>query len=112
LTTPITFHIGSFHGVVEASLMTYELRRFRAELSSLFDTLVGEAQLYSLEGWIRLKFRGDGIGHFDVRGTIKDEAGTGNELIFELSMDQTFLPAILSELDDLDLEFPVVGEQP
>jgi hypothetical protein len=112
LTTPIAFHIGEFQGVIPASLMNYELRRFRTELATLYETLEGDAQLYSLEGWIGLKFHGDGLGHVDVRGSLKDEAGTGNELTFELVMDQTFLPTILSELDDVDAEFPVVGEPP
>jgi len=53
--------------------------------------------------------KGDGAGHIAITGTVKDEPGMGNSLKFSIDLDQTFLPAILGQLDEIDREYPVLG---
>jgi hypothetical protein len=44
-----------------------------------------------------------------VTGSAIDEVGIGNELNVSLELDQTFLRAIINQLDDLIKAYPVVG---
>lgn len=110
LVSPIDVSVGGFSGRVAAGLRIEELRTFRGELENLHETLVGEARLKSMEGWIGLTCLGDGRGHVEVTGYVRDEPGIGNELRFHLTIDQTFLPGIIAELHGVERAFPVLGK--
>ena len=60
LISPIQVSVGDFTGWVQAGLRAEELRTFRQELETLYETLEGEARLHSLEDWISLVCKGDG----------------------------------------------------
>jgi hypothetical protein len=112
LVSPIEFEIGEFAGVVsQAMLRTDEIERFQTSLRDLYERNEGEALLPSLENWIELRMRGDGIGHVEVQGEIRDAAsGYGNELSFSLiGIDQTYLPEVLGQLDAILEAYPVIG---
>ena len=61
LISPIEVSVGGFEGRVQACLRAEELRSFRQGLETLYETLEGEARLHSLEDWISLVCRGDGL---------------------------------------------------
>jgi len=63
-----------------------------------------------MEQWLTLSIVGDGIGHFSVDCTACDQPGMGNTLRFKLAFDQTELPAMLRDLDELIRLFPVRGK--
>ena len=63
-----------------------------------------------MEHWLTLSILGDGIGHFSVDCAACDQPGTGNTLRFKLAFDQTELPAMLRDLDELLRLFPVRGK--
>jgi hypothetical protein len=111
LDTMVEVHVGGFGGTIAAEIRTDEFRSFRDELEQLFVKLDGSAQLYVLQGQINLNFQGDGLGHFKVRGSVTDRVGVGNVLEFQLHLDQTFLPDLLAQLDEIDVEFPVLGDR-
>jgi hypothetical protein len=109
LTSPIHVDIGCFSGQIPASLRLDELRRFREQLETFYETLRGEARLESLEHWISLVFKADELGHVRVTGSVRDEPGMGSTLSFELLFDQTYLPAVLHQLQQIESAYPVVG---
>lgn len=110
LLTEISVRVGAFRGTIRADLRTEELASFRSQLSAVYASLSGEARLVSMEEWIDLRVTGDGLGHFDVEATVRDQAGGGNALQFGLELDQTHIPEMLASLDRIALAFPVLGE--
>ena len=111
LISPISVAAGSFAGTVRARLRAEELVRFRTELEALYDTLTGEAHLNSLEGWIDLTAHGDGQGGIEVCCNLNDQPGLGNELSLSLTVDQTYLPEIVSALLTIESSFPILGQK-
>lgn len=103
---------GAFQGRQEALLRTDEFARFRAELSVLHETLLGEAVFSSLERWVEVRLVGDGMGHVAVAIEIRDQPGLGNSLRFGegISIDQTDLPRLIDGVDEVLRVFPVIGD--
>src|SRR5437868_947757 len=62
-----------------------------------------------MEDWLALSITGDGLGHFSADCVARDQSGIGNKLAFKLTFDQTELPGMLRELDELLRLFPVRG---
>jgi hypothetical protein len=108
LTTSIEFQVGDFSGQINAALRTNELAEFRAQLVTLYETLKGEARLDSIEDWLAMTFEGDGAGHVSVSGAMRDQPGVGNTVQFTFNLDQTYLPSILDQLEEIDREFPII----
>jgi hypothetical protein len=65
-----------------------------------------------MEEWLVIHVEGDGRGHFTAKCEARDTPGRGNKLTFELAFDQTELPSMLRELDELTTRFPVRGTAP
>jgi hypothetical protein len=75
---------------------------FRAQLAKLYDSLSGNAKLGSYEGF-ELVLIGDGRGAIGVRVEVVGEHMPPIHLTFEFAIDQTYLPAIIQQVDR---EFP------
>jgi hypothetical protein len=110
LRSEVRLRVGGFTGAYSANLRTDELAGFATQLRTLRVELRGDAQLRTMEAQLNLAFVGDGRGHFQVKGEARDEAGTGNQLSFELSMDQTDLVPLLRQLEAVLERYPVVGK--
>lgn len=106
LEATIDVAVGSFSGCVSASLVTVDFPRFRRELKSLHRTLSGTATFETLERQIQIECSGNGRGGIRVTGIVQDRAGNGNELRFGFDTDQTFLPALVHNLQGLEEAFP------
>lgn len=111
LATTIHVAAGGFTGTVGASLRAEELQKFRAAVAELHRTLQGEAVLESMEKWLFLRIAITASGRLRVTGTLVDRAGGGtNELKFVVpELDQTFLPAMIQNLEEVQIFFPVRG---
>jgi len=101
--------VGAFRGSYEAVLRTDEFARFRDDLQVLHNSLKGGATFETMERWLAIHIEGDGRGHFTAKCEARDQPGMGNQLTFELAFDQTELPAVLRDLDELKRAFPVEG---
>ena len=111
LLSPIHLSVGGFEATVGAAgLRAEELRGLRQGLVRLYETLKGRAELQSMEGWLDLIWQGDELGHITLGGTISDRPGSSNTLSFELELDQTYLPGIIASLDQIDAQFPILGD--
>lgn len=107
----ISVAIGGFTGHVRASLRTDEVHRFNKELKSVNQKLFGAAVLDSMERWITLTVKAESRGRIQVTGELRDRAGDGNVLTFEMAeVDQTYLGSWISSLDDIEEAFPVIGK--
>lgn len=111
LRTPITGSIGGFLiRVPDAQLRSDELQEFMNQLRALHQQLTGTARLRSMEDWLDLTITGDGSGRLTVEGAVSDCPGVGNTLSFNINgYDQTFLPDLLAQLDEVMASYPVPG---
>lgn len=109
LGSSIDVHVGGFRGHVDADLRAEEFASFRDALRRLTEDLSGTATFETMEHWLTIRVSGDGRGHFEALCELRDDPGMGNQLRFTLAFDQTYLPAMLHELDAIVAAFPVVG---
>ena len=107
LSVEVSVNCGAFRGKFRAAFLTGELESFHAQLTSLYQTLKGNARFETLEGQLELEAIGDGLGHFKISGQARDQAGIGNKLIFEIGIDQTQLQTSVQSLATAMSAFPV-----
>ena len=63
-----------------------------------------------MEKWLTLRIAATSRGRLEVKGTLLDRAGDGNQLIFRIEgLDQRCLPRIIDSLEELNTSFPVLG---
>jgi hypothetical protein len=109
LACEVSVVVGGFRGRFEASLRTDEFLRFEEEVRKLHETLNGTAEFAAMEEQVRLELLGDGRGHVQCHGKLRDVAGTGNQLSFSLTLDQTQLSGTVAQLTAVLSRFPVRG---
>ncbi len=102
-----------FSGHVAGNLRVVELETLRTELRRLHETLAGEVIFEPLDGWIAIRFVGDGRGHIGVQARLDDSPGIGNTLSFALtSLDQTDLPGVLASIDHMIADAKIDAREP
>jgi hypothetical protein len=110
LVTPIEVVVGGFRGEPGASLRAEELLGFRQALECVYASLEGEAVFESMESWLTLRIAIDRSGRVAVTGKVIDQIGGANELNFRIDgLDQSDLPAMIEELQEIETFFPVIG---
>jgi hypothetical protein len=102
--------VGGFRGSYGACFRAEEFVQFRESLAQLYSLSSQKAQFETMEQQLTINVIGDKLGHFTAECEAIDELGIGNRLNFSLSFDQTEIPKILKELDNVINEFPVVGK--
>jgi hypothetical protein len=109
LDSNIEINAGAFRGAYGACLRGDEFQAFRDKLVPLYTALSGEAEFSSMENWLAIKIKGDGLGHFEAECKARDTFGSDSRLEFTLSFDQTQLPEIIKGIDSILEKFPVRG---
>ncbi len=107
VSVKVSIATGAFTGNFDAAFITHDFVKFRAELQSLLETLKGEAVFSTLEEQLFIKLEVDDVGHIAVAGTAIDQPGIGTELKFAFDLDQSYLPKIISSLDEIVTEYPI-----
>jgi hypothetical protein len=105
LAIDIRVQAGGFQGEVAAQIVSDELVRFVSQLRPLYESLTGSAEFSTMEGQLSLRLVGDGNGHIDLSGEVRDRTD-GNRLLFRLQFDQTQLRASICELERVTSQFP------
>lgn len=103
----VEIHADPFTASFGASLRTDEFERFGEGLRTAYDLLSAGAVFESMEEWLTIEAKGDGLGHF----TAKCQATAGPDRVslpFELNFDQTDIPEMLRSLDAILEKFPVL----
>ena len=91
-------HCGGWRGKIDAEFYQDELTRFAEEIRALYRNLTGVARLGPTEPYITLKLEGDGKGHIVVDGVAQRTLGELTHLVFQIKIDQTYLPHIADAL--------------
>jgi hypothetical protein len=112
LVVDMAVEMGSWTGRFDANLRCEEFDRFLSEVRHLNENLDSVAEFVTMEGWLRLQLNGDGLGHIAAKGEATDQPGRGDTLSFRMDFDQTYLPRLIAELQDVLKEFPVRGDRP
>ena len=112
LTVKASVQAGGFHGKINAAIFTDELAAFLPKLRALYEKLYGGAEFTTMEGQILLRLTGDGLGHIELHGELKDQAGIGNCLTFTLRLDQTMLVTSINQLEKIVAAFPIRQQTP
>jgi hypothetical protein len=100
---------GGFRGQVVGDLRVDELVALHRDLVQLVESLVGEARFTTMEDWLTIDATGDGRGHIALSCEVRDRPGIGNLLTFRLTLDQTDLQPMVTQLGRALSEFPVLG---
>lgn len=90
--------VSGFHGHIRPWLDADDLQVFASQLTSVYETLQGEATLIPLDQQFTLHVQAQTRGHIHVSGIAWSKATYENKLTFCLELDQSFLPNILAEL--------------
>lgn len=110
IKSKVTVKAGGFSGRFSCDLMTTDFERFKRGLTLLYDKLDGTASFDTIEGQVEIKIKGDGIGHFEANCFVMDQAGIGNKLDFEINFDQTIIPEMIRQLNDITTTYPISGD--
>jgi len=98
---------GPYRGGERFTIETQELEHLGTEFARLYKELAGGFELEPLEPYVLLKVKGDGLGHFRVRCQLNAEPLlVGSQLSYEITLDQTELPTIISALHAVVARFP------
>jgi hypothetical protein len=113
LNSVVEVAAGPWRGSYRASLRADEFAELHNQLQVLYeDTGSQPAQFNSMEPWLQFSVeRSDRLGHLRVAGRAQAEPffDSHNVLHFALELDQTYLPRVLDELEQVLNEFPVIG---
>lgn len=107
LSVQISILAGSFRGKIDASFLTVDFASFLPQLRLLHKTLQGCVEFMTMEEQLYLKLVGDGKGHIELEGELRDRPGVGNRLNFTLQFDQTQLKESISQLEQIVSAFPI-----
>lgn len=110
LDVKITANTGAFSGEFNTNFMTTDFENFKQQLRRLYDNLKGTANFGGYEHSDMIKVTGDGIGHLNAECKLLESSIPLNELTFELSFDQTYLPNIIDQLNQITREHPIIGD--
>ena len=97
-TANVEIAVPSFHGWIEIYLDESAIKNFAGQLTGMYDSLQGTASLMPLEGQFTLTLNAKTSGHIHAEGTAWSRATCGNKLVFQLELDQSFLPQVLLQL--------------
>ncbi len=106
LDAEIDVSSGSFVGRYSATFVTCDFPRYRAELEELYKRLEGVANFSTVERQLELTCTGNGLGGILIEGFARDAVIDGNVLKFRIKLDQTFLPAIIQQVREIEREYP------
>ncbi|MFN0019660.1 MAG: hypothetical protein ACKVP0_15490 [Pirellulaceae bacterium] len=97
---------------MQLNLRADEFAVFLEHVQELNSSLVGTAELRTLEGGLTLRLWIHERGDMWVDGDIFDGTLDGNRLRFHFNLDQSYLPPVISQLQTLLTRYPVIGEYP
>jgi hypothetical protein len=101
LDAEVWVKLGAWSGRYSAQFHEDDFSPFAEKLEGLHTTLMGEATLSSLDGYLDLTLTGDGLGHISVVGELWDQPRVASHLVVSYNTDQTALPALRTALASL-----------
>lgn len=105
----VSIAAGGFRGSVTCSLRAEDSAAFEVGLQKLEEHPRASAEFRTTEEQLSLLFTGDGLGHFEIRGEVVDQPGSGNSLRWRQEVDQTQLADTLKQVQAITACWPVRG---
>jgi hypothetical protein len=116
LASRVAVRIGPWIGAYDAMFRAEDFVRFRESVEAMHRDLDGSARFFTMEPFLSIDLKIDAHGRVSVEGDAKPE-GAGRVfgevgLDFQLSdfIDQSFLPALIAQLREIESAFPVKGD--
>ncbi len=106
--TAVTVRVGGFVASYATSIRDVEFAILARELKHCYANLNRSFDFEVLESSFRLKVKGDGLGHFLLSGKCNQYNAT---LSFDMTFDQSFLPKMIDELEEINKRFPYDRKQ-
>lgn len=107
LTTVVEVKTRGFSAKTDWFISELELKDFAAQLNQAYKKLSGEAVLRAAtQNWLEVHVIFERLGKVIITGLLREpsSSGAGNQLKFEImGLDQTYIPAILEQLNALSL---------
>jgi hypothetical protein len=111
LRARVSVAVGAFRAEVPCTLRAQDFADLLPRLRRLEVDLVGSARFATMEGQLEFEITGDGRGHLDVQGRVVDRPGDGNSLTWSLTIDQTYLPAMIAAVSAISTTYEVRGRK-
>ena len=86
-----------------------EVISLRKGLAKMHARMEGAVEWKAMDGFLELTAEMDKLGHIHWTIDLIYPAGVGARLSLELENDQTYLPALLNQIDDILEAFPLLG---
>ena len=113
VNTIISVRSGHFKGEYPFKMVSVDFEWLKRGFKRLYNNL-GEVFNFDCfdRGFLVLKIKGDGIGHFECDCIVNDNPGIyGTELIFRLEFDQTEINDLVYQLDLITKTYPIIGKE-
>ncbi len=110
--TPIKAILLGFQAAFNGEMELPELQAFYQGLQQLYAELRGAAHLNTRERFLELTAEINSRGHIHWSVRLADTSGSANmaRLTFEMRSDQSYLPALLAQIEAVLEMFPVKGQ--
>ena len=105
LKSELEFNLGSFNGALKIKLQINDFVNFEKELEEQYNTLLTNSSFKPREENVRLNFKNQDKGIIKVEFIIIDQVRWGHELNGEFIIDQTYLPNILEQIQNIVQNF-------
>lgn len=109
LVAHVEVKVEGFSGKTLGNLRSDEILRLGEQLQRAYETLSGEVNFATMEGWLEFDVQFLHTGGVTVNGCMKPDFSLGNRLHFLLDIDQSYLPAVLAQIRQVVKRFPVIG---
>ena len=111
ITAEVRIKAGAFSGRYGAQFMNVDFSAFKKELEYLYEHLDSSALFEDLDQYLKIKIKGDGLGHLEVFCKATDNPGyLENRLAFYITTDQTYIPQLIRQLERINKEFPAFND--
>ena len=107
LVSRVSVRAGAWSGIGTASLRAEDFVDFLRQIRILLQNPTAQAIFTTMEGQLEFRLSGDRLGHVTVEGEALDQPGVGNRLCFRFEVDQSYLPALISALEEIITDYPV-----
>ena len=105
----ININAGAFNGSYSCYFLTSDFVNLLEEIAKIYQDISYEFTFSTIEDQLKIHFKGDGIGHITLDCRAIDQAGVGNTLDFEITIDQSYLSGILTDLKGINDQFKVMA---
>lgn len=110
ITTYLKIDIPGYHVSFPAHLRTDELEMFLDGLKEMNKMLKGKAELNNMDSYLHFECIMDKFGKITWTIDTVYPPAFGAKLHFDFQSDQSYLPNLIKELNEILILFPVIGK--